>query len=81
MIQSGEVTNIVHVLRAERRWTQSDLAHELGVTRQTIAAIENGKYLPSLELAFEIAYVFDKNIQEVFIFTPYEEDYSEEEPK
>ncbi|ADO59868.1 helix-turn-helix transcriptional regulator [Paenibacillus polymyxa] len=66
----GEVSNQVYILRAERRWSQSELAEKLGVTRQTIAAIENNKYIPSLELAFAIAHVFEREIQEVFQFQP-----------
>nr|WP_317046093.1 helix-turn-helix transcriptional regulator [Aquimarina sediminis] len=46
--------------------TQQDLAEKVGVTRQTIMAIEKGKYSPSLELAFKIALVFDKPLEEVF---------------
>ncbi|AIQ11320.1 helix-turn-helix transcriptional regulator [Paenibacillus durus] len=70
----GIVNNKVYLLRAEKRWTQTELAKELGVTRQTIAAIENNKFIPSLELAFAIAHIFEKNINEVFYFEPYEED-------
>lgn len=46
--------------------TQGDLGDKVGVTRQTIAAIEQGKYSPSLEVAFRIAHVFDKPLEEVF---------------
>ena len=46
--------------------TQQDLAQQVGVTRQTIMAIEKGKYSPSLEVAFKIALIFSKNIDEVF---------------
>lgn len=49
--------------------TQAALAQKAGVTRQTIVAIEKAKYAPSLELAFQIAYVFGKPLEEVFIFT------------
>jgi putative transcriptional regulator len=49
--------------------TQGDLGDKVGVTRQTIAAIEQGKYSPSLEVAFRIAHVFDKPIDEVFRWT------------
>ncbi|NQX64639.1 helix-turn-helix transcriptional regulator [Paenibacillus alba] len=77
MYQFGIISNQVYLLRAERRWSQTDLAKELDVTRQTIAAIENNKFIPSLELAFAIAHVFDKKINEVFIFKPYEEDEEE----
>ena len=52
--------------RAERGWSQGDLAERLGVSRQTINAIETGKYSPSLELAFKIARLFKARVEEVF---------------
>lgn len=58
--------NRLRVLRAERRWTQQDLARELGVSRQTIHAIEAEKYDPSLPLAFKIAALFDQPIERIF---------------
>lgn len=58
--------NKLRVLRATKRITQEDLASRLGVTRQTIHAIENGKYNPSLELAFKIAKFFETSIEAVF---------------
>ncbi len=60
------VVNRLHVLRAERRITQEQLAGEIGVTRATIIAIEGGGYNPSLELAFRIARFFNKDINDVF---------------
>jgi putative transcriptional regulator len=60
------VTNRLRVLRAERRWSQADLALELNVSRQTVNAIETGKYDPSLPLAFAIAKVFELRIEDVF---------------
>ena len=60
--------NRLKVLRAERNWTQSELADRLGVTRQTINAIEKNKYDPSLPGAFKLAGVFDMTIE--VIFTP-----------
>lgn len=62
--------NRLKVLRAERDWTQADLARELDVSRQTVNAIETGKYDPSLPLAFTIARLFGLAIEE--IFTPEE---------
>jgi putative transcriptional regulator len=53
-------------LRAARQWSQSDLADKLGVSRQTINAIETGKYDPSLPLAFMVARVFKLKIEDVF---------------
>lgn len=50
--------------------TQKELAKKIGVTRQTIIAIEKGKYSPSLELAFRIAFVFDVPLEEVFSYDP-----------
>jgi len=60
------VKNRLKVLRAERDWTQAHLAHELEVSRQTINAIETGKYDPSLPLAFAIARLFGQTIEEIF---------------
>lgn len=58
--------NRLKVLRAERDWTQQDLAERLGVSRQTVNAIEKGKYDPSLPVAFRIAGVFAQRIEEIF---------------
>jgi putative transcriptional regulator len=60
------VKNDLPLLRAQRRWSQADLAERLGVSRQTVNAIERGKYDPSLPLAFRIARVFDRPIERVF---------------
>ncbi len=59
--------NRLRVLRAERDWTQADLARHLAVSRQTVNAIENGKYDPALPLAFRIAQLFGMQIEEIFI--------------
>lgn len=58
--------NKLKVLRAERNWTQADLASALDVTRQTVNAIEKGKYDPSLPLAFKVAAVFAMPIEQIF---------------
>jgi putative transcriptional regulator len=58
--------NKLKVLRAERDWTQEDLAQQLGVSRQAIIAIEKEKYDPSLSLAFKMAQLFGKPIEEIF---------------
>ena len=58
--------NRLKVLRAERDWSQADLADRLEVSRQTINSIETGKYDPSLPLAMKIARVFDRRIEEIF---------------
>jgi putative transcriptional regulator len=60
--------NRLKVLRAENDWTQAQLAKELEVSRQTVNAIETGKYDPSLPLAFKIAKVFGQRIEEVFLY-------------
>jgi len=58
--------NRIRVLRAEKGWTQADLANALDVSRNSVNAIENGKYDPSLPLAFKIADVFGMRIEEIF---------------
>jgi putative transcriptional regulator len=60
------VKNRVRDLRSEREWSQADLADRLAVSRQTINAIETGKYDPSLPLAFKIAQVFRNRIEDIF---------------
>lgn len=60
------MNNRLKVLRAERSWSQQDLAERLGVSRQSVNAIETGKYDPSLPLAFRIADLFELRIEEVF---------------
>lgn len=59
--------NRIRVLRAERQWTQADLASRLEVSRNSVNAIENGKYDPSLPLAFRIADVFGLPIEDIFL--------------
>ncbi len=58
--------NRLRVLRAEREWSQATLAEQLQVSRQTINAIETGKYDPSLPLAFKIAHLFEQQIEDIF---------------
>jgi putative transcriptional regulator len=58
--------NRLRVLRAERDWSQGELAERLGVSRQTVNALETGKYDPSLPLAFRIADLFGKLIEDIF---------------
>lgn len=60
------MTNRLRVLRAERGWSQGDLAERLEVSRQSVNAIETGRYDPSLPLAFRIAELFALTIEEVF---------------
>jgi putative transcriptional regulator len=59
--------NRLKVLRAERDWSQQDLADRLAVSRQSVNAIETGKYDPSLPLAFRIADLFEMRIEEIFL--------------
>jgi putative transcriptional regulator len=61
------VKNRLRVLRAERRWSQAELADRLGVSRQTINALEIEKYDPSLPLAYKIARLFEAPIEDIFI--------------
>lgn len=58
--------NLLKELRAERGWSQVDLAERLKVSRQTVNAIENGRYDPSLPLAFDIAELFERPIESLF---------------
>jgi len=66
-----QISNNIRKLRFfHNEMTQKELADRVGVTRQTIVAIENAKYSPSLELAFRIAHVFDTPLEEVFSYDP-----------
>jgi putative transcriptional regulator len=60
------VKNKLRELRAAKEWSQADLADKLGVSRQTVNAIETEKYDPSLPLAFKVARLFKKTIEEIF---------------
>ncbi len=60
------MTNRLRVLRAERRWSQAELAERLGVSRQSVNAVETERYEPSLSLAFKIARLFKQRIEEIF---------------
>ncbi|GIJ45967.1 transcriptional regulator [Virgisporangium aliadipatigenens] len=67
MVKPTKITNSIRALRfANGEMTQADLAAHVGVTRQTVIAIEQGKYSPSLEVAFQIARVFKVRVDEVF---------------
>jgi putative transcriptional regulator len=61
------MNNRLKVLRAERNWSQAELAERLGVSRQTVNALETGRYDPSLPLAFKIARVFEQPIESIFL--------------
>jgi putative transcriptional regulator len=58
--------NKIRVLRAERRWSQAELAERVGVSRNSIVSIENGHFDPSLSLAFAIADAFERTIEDIF---------------
>ncbi len=58
--------NRLRVLRAERRWSQAELGGRIGVSRQAVNAIETGKHDPSLQLAFKLARLFSRSIEEIF---------------
>lgn len=64
-----KMTNKIKVYRAMHDMTQEDLANKVGVTRQTILAVEKNKYIPSLELAFKIAQIFNEPIENIFQYT------------
>ena len=61
------MNNRLKVLRAERNWSQAELADRLGVSRQTVNALETGRYDPSLPLAFRIARGFEQPIESIFL--------------
>lgn len=74
MVKPTRVTNGIRALRfAAGEMTQADLAERIGVTRQTVIAIEQGRYSPSLEMAFQIARVFGVGLDDVFGYEPEEE--------
>ena len=60
------MNNRLRALRAERQWSQADLAQRLEVSRQSVNAIETGKYDPSLPLAFKIARLFERPLEQIF---------------
>jgi putative transcriptional regulator len=64
--KKNRLRNRLVVLRAEKGWTQQDVAERVGVSRQTIISLEKNKYTPTLVLAFELANLFEKDINEVF---------------
>ncbi|UYO97537.1 helix-turn-helix transcriptional regulator [Microbacterium sp. M28] len=66
MVKPTRVTNTIRAQRDQAGLTQAELARRVGVTRQTLIAIEQGKYSPTLELAFQIARIFDVRLDELF---------------
>ena len=71
MVKPTRLTNAIRELRTERGLTQADLADAIGVTRQTVIAIEQGKYSPSLEMAFQISRVLGAVLTDVFHYPDY----------
>ncbi len=71
MAKKTQVRNVIRSLRfAASEMTQQELADRIGVSRQTVVAIEKARYSPSLELAFRIAAVFQRRLEEVFFYEP-----------
>ncbi|WP_434811006.1 helix-turn-helix transcriptional regulator [Microbacterium sp. bgisy189] len=66
MVRPTRVTNIIRALREDAGMTQADLAGRIGVTRQTLIALEQGKYSPTLELAFQISHALGRPLDAVF---------------
>ncbi|SDW21221.1 transcriptional regulator [Marinococcus luteus] len=66
MNELGELTNQLSVFRAKEGYSQAEVAKRIGVSRQTIISLEKNKYSPSLKLAFELAYLFDTGIEDIF---------------
>lgn len=66
MVKPTRITNTIRATREAAGMTQADLARRIGVTRQTLIAIEQGKYSPSLEMAFQLARVFGVGLDELF---------------
>jgi putative transcriptional regulator len=78
MVKPTRVTNRIRALRfAHGEMTQAELAERIGVTRQTVIAIEQGRYSPSLEMAFRIAQVFGAPLDEVFQYPDSQEEANE----
>lgn len=73
----AELITKIHELRREKRMSQSELAEAVGIRRETLSHLENGKYNPSLKLAMDIAKVFDKRVEDVFEFIEDEDDEDE----
>lgn len=70
MVRATRVANTIRQHREARQLTQAELARRIGVTRQTLIAIEQGRYSPTLELAFQIAGEFDLGLDDLFSYSP-----------
>ncbi|PJJ70985.1 putative transcriptional regulator [Diaminobutyricimonas aerilata] len=64
------IANRLPVLRAERRWSQAELADRINVSRQTVVSLESGRYEPTLKIAMRLAVVFGQSIEEIFTPDP-----------
>ena len=67
---TDDMKNCIRLLRVERRWSQAKLGEQLGVSRQSIAAIERGKHGPSLIFAFQLSRLFGRRIEDIFKHEP-----------
>lgn len=74
MVEVIAMKNNIKIYRAMHEFTQEQLAEKIGVSRQTVLAIESNKYLPSLGLAFKIADLFKKKVEDIFIYQKEDED-------
>ncbi len=74
MKNKGILRNRLTVLRAEKGWTQQEVANRLGISRQTVHSVENNKFVPSVLLAFRIARLFGKNVEDIFQYEEEGED-------
>ncbi len=74
----AELITRIHELRREQKMSQSELAEAVGIRRETLSHLENGKYNPSLKLAMDIAKVFGKRVEDVFEFIEDEDDEDDE---
>ncbi len=68
LFESGQLTNRLAVYRAQKGYSQQDVAKKVGVSRQTIISIEKNRYNPSLKLAFELARLFDVGVEDIFLY-------------
>lgn len=75
----AELITRIHELRREQKMSQSELAEAVGIRRETLSHLENGKYNPSLKLAMDIAKVFGKRVEDVFEFIEDEDDEKDDE--
>ena len=75
----AELITKIHELRREKRMSQSELAEAVGIRRETLSHLENGKYNPSLKLAMDIAKVFGKRVEDVFEFIEDEDNEEDDE--